>query len=133
MLRYEHDGTSLPVLLALWKLRQEDFEFEANLNYIVRLCLVNKVNCEGIEKQDCCQCSLSQISFFFFFLNTLIFNIGNCYVSLAQVDAPIPMYGVGRREGKVWKQEGNRRRIGVGCDQDKLHICIRLSKNKNNP
>lgn len=32
MLRYEHGGTALPELSAFWKLRQEDFEFEASLN-----------------------------------------------------------------------------------------------------
>jgi hypothetical protein len=42
MLRCEHGCTTLAVQSALGKLRQEDFEFEANLDYIVRLCLVNK-------------------------------------------------------------------------------------------
>jgi hypothetical protein len=32
----------MPVIPAIWKLKQEEIEFKASLGYIVRYCLKNK-------------------------------------------------------------------------------------------
>jgi hypothetical protein len=49
--------------VALWRLRQEDHEFEASLGYIVRLCL--KIKNKGSKLRD------DSILFWYNFLNAL--------------------------------------------------------------
>ena len=53
MLRCEHGCTTLAVQSALGKLRQEDFEFEADLDYIVRLYLKKTKKKQEIEIDPC--------------------------------------------------------------------------------
>jgi hypothetical protein len=38
-MKYLWQLSMVPVILALWRLRQEDHEFKANLDYIARPCL----------------------------------------------------------------------------------------------